>query len=69
MEKIWNWIKNIESWNVGEWIMMVGVTIVAVAGIWALWASPDMTGPVKLAMSGLVVGAYGLFVMTFGLTR
>lgn len=49
--------------------MMVGVTIVAVAGIWALWASPDMTGPAKLAMSRLVVGAYGLFVMTFGLTR
>lgn len=67
MEKIWNWLKSVETWDVGAWILTAGVTIVAIAGIWGLWMCPNMAGPVKLALSGLIVGAYGLFIMLSGL--
>lgn len=68
MEKVWNWIKKIFTWNAGVLIMALGITIITAAGIWGVWTCMDAVGPTKLMLTGMIVGAYGVFIMFLDLS-
>lgn len=66
MEKVWNWLKRIDLWDVGAFIMAVGITIIVVGCISFIWDSQEAFA-VKLGLTGAIIGVYGLFVMLAGL--
>lgn len=66
MEKIWNWIKNVELLDVGAFILFIGVTIIALSCVMFIWDTKEVFA-LKLGLTGIITGICGLFIMLAGL--
>lgn len=68
MEKVLEKIKGITLWGIGAFILAIGVTVITLACIFFIWDTQEVFA-VKLGLTGMVVGVYGLFVMLVGISR